>query len=506
MPVTERGSPAVASVSGAGMPSVTLTGVQQPQTGDWLLIRHGNDYYQLSDMTAPTVNGSTTGVVEVTGTGLPADGGQFFAHARVWKYFVASGGSDLTVAAVEGGVADEEKYIAVRVLVGADGSDCIDIAAGAFNSTGSTNHTAPDVAPATAGYLICDSNDGNGSNGAPFGSPGSMTEQYDASVGGAMGYVGAIEQLAAPGSTGTRTFTGGNTTYAATSIVIKAAASATAALSGGQPLPPHLLYQLAARNQAIWQAGASTTQVDAQTGQAATATATYATAVKVAPVTGRCAAAAFSRGAAAKTTAQTGTAAGASTPTATAKKVAPQAGPAATATRTSGTAVKAAPGTGSTAAVATTSGNLGSRAETGRTYAAGAGTATAVKVASVAGRCATAAVARAAAVKRATPSAVNLTATASRAAAVKRATPTGPTLLAAASSGANVKRATATGRTFAVAVALQVSTTRNVIGYVWTATASFPRPNPSDRPSTGTTDRPESGGLLRPYSGVIHRP
>lgn len=230
MAATERGGgPAVAAASGTGPPSVTLNGTRQPQTGDWLVIKHGNDYYTLANMTAPLVGGSTTGVVEITGTGLPADGGTNFAHLRAWKKKITSGGVDLTVTAVESGLADEEIVLAVHVLVGADATDCVEVAAGNFNSTGSTSHVAPSVSPTSAdAYLICHSNDGNGANGSPFTSPSSpFVEQYDSSVGGAMGYVGGVEQLSASGATGTRTFTGGNTTYAACSIAIKAASGGT---------------------------------------------------------------------------------------------------------------------------------------------------------------------------------------------------------------------------------------------------------------------------------------
>lgn len=304
------------------------------------------------------------------------------------------------------------------------------------------------------------------------------------------------------------------------------ALTSAAASSGAQAVPPPLLYLLAARSQAMWQAGVSGTQIDAQTGQTSAAAATTGTAVKLASVTGRCAGSAVAHATAAKAAAQTGTAATAARTSGTAAKVGPQTGSAATATRTSGAAAKKVPQTGTAAAVATSTGNLGARAATGRTFAAGVSAATAVKVASIGGRCAAAAVARAAAaklaapqttaaaaamsratvVKRATPSSATLAATSCRGAAQKRAVPPGPTYSTAACAGFPVKRAQPGGRTFAVVVALQVDVTRSVVGYLWAAAASFPRPNPSSRPGTGTTGRPDSGGIARPYSGVIHRP
>lgn len=236
MAIGIRGTtPAVAS--GTGVVSVTLTGTRQPQTDDVLYIIHGNDYYQFSNMSTPTVDGSTSGVAAASGAS--ADGGNLFAHVKTYTWVATSSG-DRTVAAVETGAADEEKVLVVYVLTGVDTSGPLDApGAGNFDSVGSTNHVAPSVLAATAGFLICHSNDGNGSNGNPFTTPGSMTEQYDGNVGGFMGYVGATEQLASSGATGTRTFTGGNSSYAAVSAVFREA-SATGASPNPGPLvaPP----------------------------------------------------------------------------------------------------------------------------------------------------------------------------------------------------------------------------------------------------------------------------
>lgn len=508
MAIAIRGTTPLVVATASNPISGTLTGARQPQTGDLLVIFHGNDYYALSNMPTPTVGGSTSGVNAISGGA--ADSGSLFAHIKSYTYVVGSTG-DLAVSVTETGSGDEEKVLVVYVLSGADTANPTDGTPGTNTDiTGSTtsrvcNATSPSSSDA---FLIVHTNDGNGSNSVSYTPPSGMAEQYDGSLAAAMGYSGATLQLVASGSTGSKTFTAaGNASYATVTVAIKTAgASAT---DPGVPVwigPAPGLGQPNSLPMPWLGTGSDTTQVEAQDGQASAATATYATAVKVAPVTGRCAAAAFSRGAAAKVTAQTSRAATASASTGAAKKVAPQAGPAATATRTSGAAVKVAPQTGSTAAVATLTGNLGARAETGRTYAAAASTSIAVKVASVAGRCATAAVARATAVKKATPQTSTPAAGMSRAAVVKRATPAGSASTAAASSGASVKRSTATGRTFAVAVALQVSTTRNAVGYTWAAAASFPRPNPSGRPGTGSTARPDSGGVQRPYTGVIHRP
>lgn len=511
MAIAIRGTTPLVVATAANPISGTLTGARQPQSGDVLLIIHGNDYYALSNMPTPTVAGSTSGVNAISGG--TADSGSLFAHAKSYTYVVGSTG-DLAVSVTETGAGDEEKVLVVYVLSGVDTSTPTDGTPGTNTDIGgaTTNRVCNATSPSSSdAFLVVHTNDGNGSNSVSYTPPAGMAEQYDGSLAASMGYSGATLQLVASGSTGTKTFTTvGNASYCTLTIAVKTAAA------GGTPVeappanfdgPAPGLFNAPNSFPQPW-AGtdSSTMQVDAQTGLTATAASSTGTAAKVVTVTGRCAAAAFSRGAAAKTTAQTGSAAGASASTAVGKKVAPQAGPAATATRTSGTAVKVAPQTGSTAAVATSSGNLGSRAETGRTYATGTSTATAVKVVTVTGRCATASVARATAVKRTGPQGIACTASTTRATIVKRATPVGSAATAAASSGACVKRATATGRTFAVAVALKVSTTRNVIGYVWAATASFPRHNPSSRPGSGSTARPGSGDILRPYTGVIHRP
>lgn len=215
----------IVTAGGNADPSVTLNGANQPQNTDVLLIICDNDYYQLSDIGTPTVGGSTTGVDPVTNGS--ADGGQFFAHCKAWTKPISAAG-DLTVQMVNNGPSDEEQSIEVYVLTGADTTTPVDIAAGAFDSTGSTNHVAPSVNATVAGLLICHVNDGNGASSGTSTPPSGMTERYDAVVAGAMAYSGATVQLGGTGATGTKTFAKtGNATYAALSIVIKPAAGGT---------------------------------------------------------------------------------------------------------------------------------------------------------------------------------------------------------------------------------------------------------------------------------------
>lgn len=241
MAIAIRGSSPL-STGGTGAVSVTANGTRQPQTNDVLLIIHGNDYYAFTDMTAPTVGGSTTGVLSVTNGN--ADSGPLFAHIKSWYYVVGATG-DLTIAAVEGGVADEEKCLVVYVLSGVDNAAPIDIANNNTDVTGlTTNRVCLGVTTTVANdLLILHTNDGNGSNGGPYTWPGGTTEQYDASVGGSMSYSGATEALGGAGATGNRTATAtGNASYATVTIAVKEAAGA----GGASPDPRALVVPPAA--------------------------------------------------------------------------------------------------------------------------------------------------------------------------------------------------------------------------------------------------------------------
>jgi hypothetical protein len=117
MPITPRGGGPVRSSSGADPQTVVLSGTWQPQAGDRLIIVSGNDYYALSNLTTPTVGGSTAGVTAITaGT---ADAGTNQAHVKTYYYNVGGTGN-LTVSVDESGPGDEEKFLGVWVLPGTD--------------------------------------------------------------------------------------------------------------------------------------------------------------------------------------------------------------------------------------------------------------------------------------------------------------------------------------------------------------------------------------------------
>lgn len=220
MAVAIRGTTPATTISTGNPISLTLTGTRQPQTGDQLVIICCNDFYALSNITTPTVGGSTTGVTAITGAS--ADGGTNNAHAKAFIYSVASTG-DLTVAQTETGTTDEDKGLVVYVLSGANG---VDVAAGNSSSGAAvTNHDAPSVSPTSSdAYLICHDNSGGGSSSSAYTPPSGMTEVYDTQVGG-ISMTGAVLQLSSSGATGTKTFTvSGSLQYCTLSIAIKTAA------------------------------------------------------------------------------------------------------------------------------------------------------------------------------------------------------------------------------------------------------------------------------------------
>lgn len=235
MPIAIRGTTPLVVSNGTGAPATsgTLTGARQPQSGDTLVIIHGNDFYALSNMPTPTVGGSTSGVTAI----VNADGGSNFAHAKSYRYNVPTTG-DLVVSVTETGSADEEKVLVVFVLSGVDQSTVVDVSAGGFNSTGSgdSSPTAPSVAPLSSNaYLITHTNSGGGANVASYTPPSGMTEVYDQSSGGFMGTSGAIQQLSASGATGTKVFAAASTAPWATLSIALLTGSGAAAVPPAKP-------------------------------------------------------------------------------------------------------------------------------------------------------------------------------------------------------------------------------------------------------------------------------
>ena len=203
-PIAMRGgAPALTTIVTSNPISVTLTGSQQPQTNDVLVIIHYNDFFLFTDMPTPTVAGSTTGVNAISGGS--ADGGSNLAHIKTYTYVVGSTG-DLTVSVTETGTANEDKALAVYVLSGVNTASPVDAAQGTISAgledpwvcTGLTATENDD-------YLIGHVNSGGGTDQHPTTPPGGMTETYD-QFSAFMNDDGVVQQLSASGATGTRSF------------------------------------------------------------------------------------------------------------------------------------------------------------------------------------------------------------------------------------------------------------------------------------------------------------
>lgn len=217
--VDMRGGGPLTTVSGTGTLTINCTGAWQPQATDTILIVHGNDFYQLSNMPTPTCNGSTTGVNAITPV---ADGGNSFAHCKGY-WFQPGAAGDVTVSVTETGLGDEEKCLVVYVLMNAMIGTPIDASNSNTDNTGSTlNHVALGVTPTSAKpYLIVHKNDGNGADAGATTPPTGMTETYDASHISFMHYAGAVQQLSGPGATGNKTFVcTANASYGTLTIAI----------------------------------------------------------------------------------------------------------------------------------------------------------------------------------------------------------------------------------------------------------------------------------------------
>lgn len=230
------GTPATNAVSGTNPVTLTLNGTRQPQAGDVLIIIHGNNYYDLSNMATPTVNGSTAGVTAITNA--TADTGSLSAHAKCWRYVVGSTG-DVTVSETETGAGDEEKFLVGYVLSGTDTSTVIDVSSSTFNATTTTSPVAPSVSPSSSdGFLICHTHP-IGSPADPYSPPSGMTETYDTTdAGHNISLSGAVLQLSASGATGTKTFSSDPINprgYLGISIVVLAGSGGGAATAPARP-------------------------------------------------------------------------------------------------------------------------------------------------------------------------------------------------------------------------------------------------------------------------------
>lgn len=206
--------------------TISVTTDASPQVGDVLLVIHSNNFYDLADMPTPTVSPTSNALAAVVnGT---ADAGANSAHIKTYTVEVNVGGAQ-TLSVTELEDANEEKALVAYVLGGVNVATPTDGAANATDAGGSANQVAPSVSPGTTdALLVCVIQSGGGSSTASYTTPGGMTERYEHHVGGLSG-VGATEQLATSGATGTRTFVAASATpWAAVSVAVRAEAVATA--------------------------------------------------------------------------------------------------------------------------------------------------------------------------------------------------------------------------------------------------------------------------------------
>lgn len=211
--------------------SATVTAItpSDTQVGDLLLIIHGNDFYTLANMPAPTVTGSPT--VNAIPDAV-ADAGTNHGHIKAYWAEVNTAGAN-TVSVTETGTADEEKQLVVYVLTDWDTGGPIDDAANNFEIISTNTHEAPAVVTTVADTLmVVHDNSGAGSSTPSYTVPGSMTERYDTQFGG-FSSVGATEIIPGTGDTGQRLITPAtNVEYAVVTIAVRGVCA------GEQPPPP----------------------------------------------------------------------------------------------------------------------------------------------------------------------------------------------------------------------------------------------------------------------------
>lgn len=198
--------------------TVSATTDTTPVSGDLVVAIVNSNFYNLSNMGAPSGGPSTWTEV----TSAQADGGVNQGHIRVYTGTLGSSGA-FTVSSTFTGSTDNEKALALFVLSGADTTTPVDVAAGAADVS-STSNNAPSVDPTTTdAFLICATTSGGGAAAASYTPPTGMTERYDTGVGG-ISVCGATLQLPNGDATGIKTFTPSTSIpWAATSVAIRTA-------------------------------------------------------------------------------------------------------------------------------------------------------------------------------------------------------------------------------------------------------------------------------------------
>lgn len=217
---TNTGSTATVSVTTSESPVTT-------KSGDLVVVVHGNDYYDLTNMATPTATGSPT----LTSIGS-ADGGSLQGHIKAWWYKANTAGAQ-TISDTETGGAGEEKFLIACVLSGADTTSPVDgtPASNVNNTSGSTSPVCNGITVTNSDSLVFECiQSGGGSFSSSYTAPAGTTKRWDTNVGtGSCG--GGTVQLSSLGATGNYTWTAaGNHTYVSLTFAIKTAAAGSPSL------------------------------------------------------------------------------------------------------------------------------------------------------------------------------------------------------------------------------------------------------------------------------------
>lgn len=200
----------------ASASSVTLTTSGNVAAGDTLVVLHGNDFYTAAQMLTPT---GTAGTWTQQAVG---DNGASSAHQKVWTRPVTVGGAQTVTCAP---AIDEEHTVHLYVIIGADPTTPVDVAAGGNGAT-SGSHICPSVTPTSTRPLLLFGVQATAS--LTYVAPQFVQAWNTARPPVVDATAFTASQVATGGATGTRTMTAvsGATPYASVTVAIQAPLSA----------------------------------------------------------------------------------------------------------------------------------------------------------------------------------------------------------------------------------------------------------------------------------------
>jgi hypothetical protein len=211
--------------------AATVTTGAGTAVDDILICFSASDYYNASDMVAPTGTAGTWTQVATT-----ADLGSLNSHLKVWWRKVTVGGAQTVTVSPH---PDEDLWNTTYVLTGADTTNPIDDAVSAATDPGaSANHVCPAVSPSTADALCLTGLYTQVFSLTNYTAPAGFTKQNedDNSSTGAS----ASKVLSSSGSTGTLTWTADiiNCKFVTCTVAVKGAGAAAPVTNVAGPLGP----------------------------------------------------------------------------------------------------------------------------------------------------------------------------------------------------------------------------------------------------------------------------